>query len=42
MEHQCLWGMELQRHDFVIWAMGEHVLSDLSLSPLIREKEVPV
>jgi len=42
MEHQSLWGVELQRHEFLIWALGYHVLSDLRLSLLIREKELPV
>jgi hypothetical protein len=42
MEHQRLWGMALQRHEFLIWALGEHLFSYLRMSPLIREKELPV
>jgi hypothetical protein len=33
MEQRRLWETELQRHEFLIWALGEHV-SDLRLSPL--------
>jgi hypothetical protein len=42
MEQRRLWGTELQRHEFLIWALGENLLSDLRLSPLIREKELPI